>query len=61
MRNEPEPEDFVFPPSRIPRVKPSVNPHHGEENLDESRDEFNAFALSQELMKFDKPLEIETS
>lgn len=58
---EPEPEDFVFPPSRIPRVKPSVNPRHGEENLDESRDEFNAFDLSQELMKFDKPLEIETS
>ena len=58
---EPEPEDFVFPASRIPRVKPAVNPRHGEENLDESRDEFNAFDLSQELMKFDKPLEIETS
>ena len=48
MVNEPEPED-------------EVNQRDGEENLDESRDEFNAFDLSQELMKFDKPLEIETS
>ena len=34
MVNEPEPEDDV------------VNRGEGEENLDESRDEFNAFDLS---------------
>ena len=55
MYTEPEPEDLAFPQpfvSRIPRIgqtkyrKNFENTRDGEENLDESRDEFNAFDLS---------------